>query len=224
MLRIPSPIGPPSTITLVFRSPIFGQDLTEVTAVSLDVRRQNGTAATWDCDIISATALEMVVQYELQTGDISGTGLYLIQPQLTVSGGTIPSQALAAFVGTYPTAKLEDDVWLATTATVTTGGPVSQSWQVVTTTPVTATAKHPFLAIDLRTTAIAVTLWEATDGDVAILSDVYQSAASHSFTLNGEGTAEVPVGDGTYSASAVYSSPFMLRLRYSSSLDLWLPW
>jgi hypothetical protein len=224
MLRIPSPVGPPTTITLVFRSPIFGQDLTDVSAVNLDVRRQNGTTAVWACDIISATPLEMVVQYALQTGDISGTGLYMIQPQLTVSGGTIPSQAVAAFVGTYPTPKLEDDVWLATTATVTTGGPVAQGWQVVTTSPIAATAKHPFLAIDLRTIAVSVTLWAATDGDVAILSDVYSQAATHNLTLNGEGTSKVPVGDGTYASSTVYNASFMLRLRYSSALDLWIPW
>lgn len=223
MLRIPAVIGPPSTITIVFKSPIFGADLTDVASIDLNVRRQNGTVVTWAAEIISATAVELVAQYELQVGDIDGTGTYTISPQLTVTGGAIPSDTITAFVGPG-TPLLETDAWLAATAGITSNGPVLRTWQIVDAGPYVAIATRPFIGLDLRATAVGVTLWAGQDGDVATLSDIYNSAAVHAATLTAPGTAKVPVGDGTYASSAVYGAPFVLRLRYSSVLDLWIPW
>lgn len=223
MLRIPSPIGPPSTITVIFKSPIFGADLTDVTSIALNVRRQNGTVAVWTAEIISATASELVAQYELQTGDIDGTGIYTISPQLTVTGGAIPSETITAFVGPG-TPLLETDAWLAATAAITSNGPVARTWQIVDTGPYAAIATRPFIGLDLQTSAIGVTLWAGQDGDVVTLADIYAAASSHALTLTAAGTSKVPVGDGTYASSAVYSATFVLRLRYSSVLDLWIPW
>jgi hypothetical protein len=122
MLLIPKDIGPPATITIIFRSPTFSADLTAVTAVTLNVTRQNGTTAVWEAVIVAATEVELVAQYVFTgTGEIDGTGPYAIRSVLTVPPGTFPAQGITAFVGDFITPKLEDSAWLAATAIIPPG-------------------------------------------------------------------------------------------------------
>lgn len=121
MLLIPSTIGPPTTITIVFRSPTFSANLTTITGVSLAVTRQNGTTATWAMTIVSATEVELVAQYAFVGGEIDGTGPYNLAATLTNSDGSFPAQGITAFVGYFIVPKLEDDAWLAATAILPPG-------------------------------------------------------------------------------------------------------
>lgn len=223
MLFIPSTISAPSTITLVFLSPTFGVDLTTVSHVNLNVRRRDGTATVWSCTIKSSTPIELVAQYQFAGGEITSTGLYTLAPQLTVPGGTFPAMTIAAYVG-QDTAKLEDTTWIAATSDVSSAGPVSQAWQSVTASPYAASVISPWLSLDLRTIPISVNLFPGADGNIVILSDTFNAAASHALTLNGAGSDKVPNGDGTFSGTTTRSAPFLLRLKYSAALTSWLLW
>lgn len=122
MLLIPKDIGPPATITIIYRSPTFSADLTTVTAVTLNVTRQNGTTTTWEAVIVAATEVELVAQYIFSdVGEIDGTGPYAIRTTLTVPSGTFPTQGITAFIGDFITPKLEDSAWLAATAIIPPG-------------------------------------------------------------------------------------------------------
>lgn len=120
MLRVPSNIGPPSTITIVFLSPWASGDLTLATGVTAIMKRQNGTSLTLGFAIVSATPSELVAQYAFVGGEIVGTGAYSLAPTLTVPGGSLPAESVTMFVSspwaTPP--KLTAESWVATTTAI----------------------------------------------------------------------------------------------------------
>lgn len=227
MLIIPQNIGSPSAITITINSPIFGVDLTTVTAVRLAVRRYDGSTTTWVAAIKSATSRELIAQYLFaDLGEITTTGMYRIQPQLVTQAGSQPATAVAMFVSNaYSTqANTETDTWVATASEIQSAGASSNEWFLLddTASPWDASPVVPYYALDLSAGAITVNLWDAADGDVVVLSDIYGAAASHSLTLVGNGSQLVPVGNGTYAASNVYSTAnFVLRLKFLGTR--WLP-
>lgn len=225
MLIVPSTITTPSTITIRFKSPALSFDLTTVTGVTLGVLRRDGTQTTWTMTMLSATSSELVAQYQFQGGEITGTGIYMLAPALTVSGGTISAETVSMFVASpFSTmARVEDDSNLIVTAPVSANPPSSTWFSVAGTLAASPTA--PWLAVDLRAQASSVTLWTPNDGDWVVLTDVYQPG-TFALTLHANATngGQLPVGNGTYSSSITPSSGFQLRLKYMKSAGLWLRW
>ena len=224
MLRVPSNVAAPTTATIAFQTPTFGVDLSTVTAVNLQVLRRDGTSATWAMSIIAATPAELIAQYEFQPGDVTVTGVYYLAPQLSVPGGVVSAETVSLFVS-YPTGStpmLETSAWIVATVPIASLGPIQNAWQVVSAA-YTARPETPWVAVDLRTAPVAVTLWSATDGASVVVSDVYRAAASNNLTLVAASGQRVPVGDGTYAQTATYSTAGIVwRLKLAS--NLWLPW
>lgn len=227
MLLVPQNAVAPTSITLRFKSPVFGPDLAGVTAVSAGLLRRDGTTATLLFTIVSAASRELVAQYTFTgAGELTTTGAYFLAPVLSVQGGQVASETVPLFVaGPYSAIpQLEQDCWLMATVPIPSLGPYRARW-VDVTAPISANPFAPNHALDLRTLPLSVSLWAAQDGDIASFSDVYNSAGAHNFTLLGHAGQDVPVGNGTFAASAVYSTPgFTLRLRYRASSLSWLPW
>lgn len=226
MIIVPQNAVAPTTITLTFKSPVFGPDLTTVTAITAGLLRRDGTQTSLTFTIVSATTRELIAQYTFVGGELTTTGAYYLGPLLACLGGQIPSETVAlAVVGPFNAIpRLESDAWIMGTVPVQSLGPIKGTW-VIIATATTASPYGPCMAVDMRTASLAVTLWSANDGDVADLSDVYVAASGvRIFTLNGAAGQGVPKGDGTFPASANFTTPgFALRLRYSKTLSAWLP-
>jgi hypothetical protein len=229
MLVVPSTILDPATLTVRFKSPIFGPDLTTVTAVVASVLRKDGTTTSWTFTIVSSTPAELVAQYAPQVGDITGTGVYYLGPQLQIPGGLVPTETIALFVGgPYNTSpQLEADAWIAATVRTPSLGPVKQAWVTVTAadSPHAASPFSPWLALDLSSGAVAVTLWSGTEGDAVVLADTHHNAATHNATITAPGAQRIAVGDGTFATSVTLStSGAIARLKYQAETQHWLLW
>ncbi len=128
MIRVPNTIVAPSTLTITFKTPTFGVDLSEVTGVALNVVRRDGSTATWNMSGVSTTSAELVYQYAFTDGsEFTGTGVYYLAPVLAVPGGSIPAQAIAMYVSTqaFETPLLEAESLVAMTV------PQSSGWVAV---------------------------------------------------------------------------------------------
>lgn len=108
--QVPLNIGPPNTLIFPIAE-LAGLDLTTVTGVTFSVRFPDGvTTKTWNATIpatvpaVTGQYLSLVgnanpiptllfAQYSFQTTDVTQVGDYLVAPQLTVAGGTIPCYA-----------------------------------------------------------------------------------------------------------------------------------
>ncbi len=229
MMRIPSTVAAPSTLTFFFKTVTFGVDLSTITAVSLNVLRRDGSTATWSCDIVSATAGELVAQYAFTGGDeISSTGVYYLSPILTSPTGPVPCETVTLFV--YPPGAgapmVEASSWVVATVPVNSLGPIKQTWVRISVadTPYEASAASPWIAVDLTDGDVAITLPEGVDGNAVVISDyLNQAGVGGNLTLTASGAQLLPVGDGTYEASVTYSgSGFSTRLKLSE--DLWINW
>jgi hypothetical protein len=227
MILVPQTAVFPTTITLHFKSPVFGPDLSTVTAVAAGLLRRDGTSTSLAFTIVSANTRELVAQYTFQgAGEITTTGAYFLAPTVAVQGGTIAAETVPVFVGGPYNAipQLEQDCWLLATVPIPSAGPVRSTWVDVTSS-IVASPFGPHMALDLRTTPISVTLWTAIDGDLATFTDVFNGAAGHNFTVIGAAGQTVPVGDGTFAASAVRNTNgFTLRLRFRKATNSWLVW
>lgn len=226
MLIVPINAAAPTAITLRFLSPVFGPDLTAVTAVTAGMLRRDGSQVTLTLTIVSATSRELVAQYTFAgAGELTTTGAYYLAPHLALPGGQIASETIPLFVaGPFAAIpQLSTDAWLLATVPIPSGGAVRTGWVDVSSS-IVASPYGPHMALDLRTAPISVTLWPALDGDICDLSDVYNAASSHALTLIGAAGQLVPVGDGSYAASATRSTAgFVLRLRYRASSTSWIP-
>lgn len=229
MIVIPSTIAAPASITLLFKNPVFGPNLSLATEVTASVLRRDGTTASFTFTIVSATPSELVAQYTFAPGDITITGMYYLAPSLTVPGGSVPGETISMFVASpFSTqSRLQQDVWIMATTPIASLGPVRQNWTLVTPAQ-SPYAGHPFspwIALDLSTGAITVTLWHGLDGDSVVISDVMHAAATHNATVNGTDGQQIPSLAGAYATSQTYStSGFSLRLKYSTATSLWMPW
>lgn len=229
MIVLPASVAPPSRLTFVVMSQDFGPDLTTVAAVTLLVRRSDGTTTSWSCSIESATSGELVAQYAIQAGDITATGLYEVAPQLTIQGGAIPCFTVDLFVAsTYnarPQYQARTQVAVTTAISPDTRA-VRTTWRVVTPamSSFPANALQPWIALNLSTAPISVQLWPALDGDIVAITDYLGGAATHNATILGAAGQLVPTSVGSYAAGTVLSaSGFLMRMKYSASLGLWLP-
>ncbi len=226
MLRVPETITAPSTLLIAFEAPTFAVNLETVTAVELRVLRRDGTADIWECDIVSATPREMLVEYAFTGGDeISGTGMYRLSPILTVPGGNVPAESLSLFVGPC-LPQLEATSWIVGAVNVPSLGPSRGEWVALSEaeSPYAAIAVAPWLALDLSDGDISVSLWSGTDGDSVVLTDYLNEAGSGGdLILTAIGGQLLPVGDGTYAEEVTYDTPgFSLCLKLMG--DQWLPW
>lgn len=224
MLIVPQGAVAPTTITLRFMSPVFGPDLTGVTAVTAGLLRRDGTTASLTFTVVTTTTRECVAQYTFAGTELTVTGAYFLAPALTVQGGTVQSETVPMFVGgpynSIP--RLEQDAWIMATVPIASLGPVRSSYRDVTGN-ITASPYQPIHALDLRTSAIAIVLWAGLDGDYVEFADAYGAAASHAFTLNAATGQTVAQGNGTYASSRVTSTAnFVLRFRYRASSLSWV--
>lgn len=229
MMIVPSNAGPPVQLTFVIKSPLWGPDLTTVTAVSILVRRFDGSTATWSAGIISATSREIVAQYALQSGDLTTTGPYQLAPELTLPGGTAPCFTVALFVASpfNCTPKLNEDVWTVASSAISpdTGG-LAAVWKVISSpnSPFQANPLQPWIAANLTTGPISVDLWGANDGDVVAVTDYLGKAGANALTLNAAAGQQVPTTVGNYASSTTLSAPgFFVRMKFTAQLGLWIP-
>ncbi len=123
MLRVPSTVTAPATITLTFKSPVFGPDLTNVTAVALNVLRRDGTTGSWAMTTLSATPAELIAQYQFLGTELTSTGLYFLAPELSVSSGSVAAQTVSLFVDNEFSfsPQLDDSAWVGTTVAIPAG-------------------------------------------------------------------------------------------------------
>lgn len=229
MLVVPSNIGPPSTITIVFKAVNFTVDLTAVTAVTYNVTRRDGTTDTWEADIVSATPGELVSQYTFaDDGEIAGTGAYSISASLAVPGGSITAATVTLFV-TSPNglqAQTEQTAWVLETVPIPSMGAYRSEWVVVgpSDSPYQAIATSPWIAVDLRTGSVEITLWEGANGDQVLTSDVFHTGSMSRYLTLTSADGLVPIGDGTFSGTAEYeNSPGLIQgLKFTDGY--WFPW
>lgn len=229
MLVLPSNVAPPSRLTLFVESQDFGPDLTTVAAVTLLVRRGDGTTTSWTCSIESATSGELVAQYAIQAGDITSTGLYELAPQLTIQGGAIPCFAVDLFVATTYNARAQYQARTnvaVTTALSPDSRAIRTTWRRITPamSPFAANPLQPWLALDLSSGPITVNLWPALDGDIVAITDYLGGAHTNPLTLVGAAGQLVPTSIGNYAGSCLLTAAgFLARMKFSGDLGLWLP-
>jgi len=226
MFVVPLNIGPPSTLTFRFLSPLIGPDLTTTSAVNLNVVRRDGSTATWACTIVSATQSELVAQYTFTGLELNTTGAYQLQPLLTVPGGLVPSKGMTLFVTSVAAsqARTEESAWLVATSQVPSPGPVKNGWGTVATGTYAASALAPWIPVDLSGGSAAIQLWDALDGETVVIADYKHNAATHNLTVS-SAYADIPAGDGTFASSATFATNgIVLRWKYNLALGAWLEW
>ena len=225
MLIVPQNLSAPQTLTLIFKSPSLGADLSVATGASAAVLRSDGTTTNFALTIISATPAELVCQYTPVSGDITATGVYYLTGHIAGPGGTVLAQSIAMYV-TSPNSsqpRTEESAWLAATSMVAGVAP-SQRWVVVTATS-NLSPFSPWVACNSTGGAMTLTLWTAQDGDSVNIIDPLGQAATHNVTLVAAAGQQVPTGVGTYGGSIVLSTAgFSLRLKYNAGLSKWLAW
>lgn len=226
MLVVPLTAASPTTLTLRFLSPLFGPDLTLVTAVTTGLLRRDLSTTTLTWAIISATSRELVAQYTFSGGELTTSGAYYLAPQLAYQGGAVVSETIPLFVGSAYNSipQLEQDAWLLATVPVP-GGAIANRWTKITTSG-TASPLLPLMRADLRSGPLTVTLWPALNGDIAELVDVYNACnGTNSLTVTAATGQQVPIGNGTYASSTTRTTAgVLLRWKFDSTDNLWLPW
>ena len=225
MLIVPQNISAPQTLTLIFKSPSLGADLSTATTATASVLRSDGTPASYALRIVSAVPGELVCQYTPTTGDITATGVYYLTGQISVPGGTVLAQTIAMYV-TSPNSsqpRTEESAWLAATSSIF-GTAISTRWSVVTTTSALSPLS-PWVIADTRAGVLTVSLWTARDGDTVVFSDAFGAWATHNLTIAGAVGQKVPTGSGTYGTSVTISGAgILLRWKYSAPLAQWISW
>lgn len=97
LAQVPIGIGPPCALKQTINADDTASvtDLTTVTAVTLLVRRADGSTAQWSAQIVSVTPGQLTYQYPFAAGggDCPVVGAYMVAPSLTVPGGTVPCYA-----------------------------------------------------------------------------------------------------------------------------------
>lgn len=104
--QVPLNIGAPNTLIFPIAE-IAGLDLTTVTGVSFSVQAPDGTTTSWTATIPATVPVTqgqyanlagnanpvptlLFAQHTFASSDCTQLGVYLVAPQLTVSGGTVP--------------------------------------------------------------------------------------------------------------------------------------
>jgi hypothetical protein len=223
MLTVPLNVGPPTSIQITLQSPVFGPDLTTVTAVNLGVVRRDGTTATWACEILSATTRELVVRYTFSGTELTSTGAFILGPQLTLPGGVVPAESVVLFVSSANAVQpqTETDAWVLATSSVA-GNATRFDWSGPYTAPIAANPLFPFVLLDQRSGTVGVTLWQGTGGDPLTLFDPY--AAGHNFSLTPTGGQAVYYkGAITTGATAISGLDGPLcEIKFSKNLNAWM--
>lgn len=232
MYVVPNTAGPGAYLTLRVRSPVYGVDLTTVTALSTGMLRNDGSSATLQWSIMGSTAEELLAQYAFQGNEFTGTGLYRLYPQLSVPGGTVETYSLGMLVSAPHLLSQpvnEEVTWLAVSSKVApTSAAVSQAWTLYDAAvqgAYTLSPFQPWVKTKSAAGALALTLWAPNDGDIVILNDYLATAGAHSQTLIASAGTQIPTGLGTYGPSNVNSTPGLIqRLKWHKSDSLWTAW
>lgn len=208
MMILPNTIGPPAAITVLVRSPVLGLDLTTVTAANLLVRRSDTTVATWAATIVGTTASELLLQYSLQTGDVTVTGPYTVGVQLVVgNSGNVPSSSFSLLVTTPYDASPNSyaESWVLASSRLTAAA-IKLGWvtyvAAIGGSTIAANPFQPQIETDTTNGALTLNLWTALDGDRVLIND-YKNLLSggHGLTIVAAAGQEVPTGGGAYGAS-----------------------
>jgi len=76
-----------------------GMDLSTATAVSILIRRQNGTTGTWTAEpYADGTAEQTCARYKTVAGDLDVAGVYQAHARVTLADGSILTGALTEFL------------------------------------------------------------------------------------------------------------------------------
>lgn len=224
MLTVPLNVGPPTSIQITFQSPVFGPDLTTVTAISLNVVRRDGTTTSWACEILSSTARELVARYTFTgSGELTTSGAYILGPQLTLPGGAVPAESIALFVSSNNAVQpqTETNAWVLATSSVA-GNNTRFDWAGPYSVPVSANPLFPYVLLDQRSGTVGVTLWAGTGGDPLTLFDAYDSG--NNFTLTPTGGQAIYLAGVSHTGSVSVSGTLgqECRLKYSKALNAWM--
>jgi hypothetical protein len=90
-------VGPTTLLTIPIQAGQSGIDMTTVTAVSLNVKRgrNDPSPGVWSAVILSSLpptapgGSSMVAYHAFQVSDCTVPGRYIVQPVLTLPGGTV---------------------------------------------------------------------------------------------------------------------------------------
>lgn len=232
MYVVPNTSGPGTTITLRIRSPVWGADLTQSTAVSSAVLRRDGSATNFAWTIQSATPQELVCSYAFVGGEFTGTGGYLLAPSVTIPAGPIPCQTVAMFV-TSPfmtnAPQLDQTTYLAMTSQISPmSSQISPAWQLQTATGLLSPFR-PWNKVNANAGAMVLTLWTPSAADILVASDYKnQTTGVKTVTFTAPAGWSVPTGGGAYSApggSVVFNAAgWGFRWKADQAEGLWIPW
>lgn len=102
--KVPIGIGSPNVLEVPLVSDPGGLDLTTVTALRFRVWQPNGLelAGGWAGAITATTATSGTASYSFTGTEALLQGVYTIAPQLTVSGGVVPCDAVQFQGVRYP--------------------------------------------------------------------------------------------------------------------------
>lgn len=240
-LIVPSTIGPPATITVVFLAPVFAGDLTTVSGISATLQRRDGTTTTLAFTIVSATAQRITAQYEFIGGELTTTGAYYLAFTLSVAGGSLPAETVTLYVASpfATTPKLETTAWIAATVAIPQGPTASSTeWVFISTasSPYLASPVTPYIAADTTGGPLEIDIWTPSNpGQFIVISDYKNESSLNPIRLVASGTNTGtstpwllwdPSSPGQYTGSAHIADPSgsPVRLRPSFTKGLWLPW
>ncbi len=65
-----------------------GEDLSEATAVSMAVRKPDGTVAIWSAEVVQVEGARTGVRHLVQAGELDQEGIYRLQAVVTLPGWT----------------------------------------------------------------------------------------------------------------------------------------
>lgn len=97
---VPAGIGPPNRLRARYAPKQSNLNPTVVTAVTLNVFRQDGTTASWTASVLGASLTLIDFAHTFDPADCppSKTGLYLVTPSFMTPGGPVPGETFDVFV------------------------------------------------------------------------------------------------------------------------------
>jgi len=85
----------PFTLRVVVDSDDF--DLSTASAVSVDVKKPDGSMETWAASITASSTAQLTMEHTFLAGDLDAAGTYTIEPMVTLPAGTISMDSRGVF-------------------------------------------------------------------------------------------------------------------------------